>query len=216
MIIHNCEQRSGVWHALRSGKVTASNAHRLLTKAKFQAYFYELVHETITGELTEHYLSAAMQWGIDQEPFAMEWYAENVTQDVYTVGFIEVEGLIAGCSPDLLVGHDGLVQIKCPQKNHVAHIIEGPDKDYITQMQFEMFVTGRQWNDFLSYEPRWPENVRGHVIRIERDEEIIQELEAKTREMESLIDAFMIERNIVLRKMEIEKQEIDKSLYLRV
>jgi predicted phage-related endonuclease len=218
-IIHNFAQRTPEWYAIRRGKVTASNAHKLLTPAKFKTYFTELAAETVVQLLTESYVSPAMEWGIEQEPFAMEWYGDNKTQDIYTVGFIEIEGMAAGCSPDLLVGEDGMVQIKCPApKNHVDCMINGVDKEYIVQMQYELFVSERKWNDFLSFDPRWPDHLKGHVIRFERDEEMIKVLEEKTREMEALIDMFMLDKNIVIQKFVEQEAPIpfDKSLYLTV
>lgn len=218
-IYHNFEQRTPEWYAIRRGKVTASNAHKLLTPAKFKTYFTELAAETVVQLLTEGYVSPAMEWGIEQEPYAMEWYGDNVTQDIYTMGFVEIEGMIAGCSPDLLVGDEGMVQIKCPApKNHADTMLNGPDKEYIVQMQYELFVTERKWNDFLSFDPRWPEHLVGHVIRFERDEALIKELEAKTKEMEALIDMFMLDKNIVIQKF-VEKEApplYDKALYLTV
>ena len=112
MIIHNCEQRSSIWFNLRLGKITGSNAHKLTTPIKFKTYYYELLAETITRNIKEGHVTEEMQWGIDNEPFAAEWYQERTETKVTICGFIEHEKNIFGCSPDLLVGDNGMAQIK--------------------------------------------------------------------------------------------------------
>lgn len=202
MIIHNCEQRSGIWHNLRLGKVTASNAHRLLTKAKFETYFVELLAETVTRHLTEHFVSESMQWGIDHEEEAAEWYIDKTGLDARLCGFIEVEGLIAGCSPDLVIGDKGMAQIKCPTpKTHIGYIMSGPSSEIMAQMQFEMFCYQAEWNDFVSYDPRWPEHYKGYIQRLERNDAEIKVLEFKTREMQTLINEYLFDNSLEPRKV---------------
>lgn len=202
MIIHNCEQRSPEWYALRCGKITASNAHRLLTPAKAKTYMLELIAEQVTGVSTFGGVSEAMQWGIDQEPFAMEWYQEKTGFDVEVVGFVESEKLLIGCSPDLVVGAEGMAQIKCPTpKNHLDYFINGEDKEIYAQMQFEMLVYGAKWNDFVTFDPRWPDSMKGKIKRIMRDEIFVAELETKAREMLENVNLFMFENGLTRREM---------------
>jgi len=220
MIIHNVGQRSAEWFKLRLGKVTGSNAHKLTTKAKFETYYCELLAETITRSIKEGHLTDAMQWGIDNEPFAAEWYMEHTQQDVEVCGFIEHETLLAGCSPDLLVGDVGMAQIKCPDsKNHLNYRFNGPDKEIIYQMQWEMFIAQREWNDFVSYDPRFKGGLVGHVQRIYRDEIMIEKLVDAAKEMQSRIEMFLFDNGIsALRYFPMivpEINETDYALYLR-
>ena len=220
MIIHNVGQRSSEWFKLRLGKITGSNAHKLLTKTKFKTYYYQLLAETITRVITEGHLSDAMQWGIDNEPFAAEWYEEQTGYDVSVCGFIEDENNIFGCSPDLLVGDIGMAQIKCPgSKTHLEYKINGPDDEAIYQMQWEMFVAERQWNDFISYDPRFKGKLVGHIKRIERDDSIIKKLETAAKDMQEQIQMFLFDNDIqVSRYVPIkppEFNEADLAMYLR-
>lgn len=197
MIIHDCEQRSAEWYKLRCGKITASNAHRLLTPAKAKTYMLELIAEQVTGENTGSGVTDAMQWGIDHEPFAMEWYQEQTGFSIATVGFVESEEMFVGCSPDLVVGDEGMVQIKCPTpKNHLDYFINGESSEIYAQMQFEMWVYGAKWNDFVTYDPRWPSQMMGKIKRIERDEAFIKNIEAKAKELLGMVSEFMFENGL--------------------
>jgi len=220
MIIHNVGQRSSEWFKLRLGKITGSNAHKLTTKAKFESYFCELLAETITRNITEGHITDAMQWGIDNEPFAAEWYAEYTGWDIEVCGFIEDENNIFGCSPDLLVGDDGMAQIKCPSsKNHLDYMMNGPDKEIIYQMQWEMFVANRQRNDFISYDPRFKGDLIGHVQTIERDEKIISMLLGAAHEMQGRIHMYLFDHDIPVTRyvppIPPPISEMDLSNYLR-
>jgi predicted phage-related endonuclease len=93
---------------------------------------------------------------------------------------------MAGASPDGLVGDDGLVEIKCPNTaNHIETLLgaEIPSK-YVNQMQWQMACTGRKWCDFVSYDPRMPEDMQLFVKRLERSDDTITELE---REIEKFL-----------------------------
>src|SRR5207253_7226161 len=85
----------------------------------------------------------------------------------------------AGCSPDGLVGDDGLVEIKCPNTaTHIETLIaKSVPTKYVTQIQFQLACTGREWCDFVSYDPRMPEAMQFFCVRVHRVPEIIEELE---------------------------------------
>jgi predicted phage-related endonuclease len=87
---------------------------------------------------------------------------------------------MSGASPDGLVGDRGLVEIKCPQPT--AHIetldSQAIPAKYIPQMDWQLACTGRDWCDFVSYNPEFPEKMRMFVKRLERDDKRIKELEA--------------------------------------
>ncbi len=183
------EQLTGEWFAQRVGKVTASKLWAVQSMAKkdgrpLQAredYFAELVAERLTGETYEHYVNDAMRWGVEQEQGARIAYEFTQDVDVELAGFVEHPTISAsGASPDGLVGDDGLVEIKCPNTStHIKTLLGGQiDKKYIVQMQWQMACTDRAWCDYVSYDPRLPEQYRMYVQRVERDDEYIKTAEA--------------------------------------
>ena len=184
-------QGSQEWFALRCGKVTASRVADLIARTKSgwgasrANYMAQLIAERLTETVAPSYTNAAMQWGTDHEPDARAAYEFRNDCDVVEVGFIEHPEICdSGASPDGLIGSDGLVEFKCP--NTATHIdtllsrtIEGK---YLTQMQWQMACTARQWCDFVSYDPRMPEAMRLYVRRVPRDDVVIAQLENDVRE----------------------------------
>ena len=88
---------------------------------------------------------------------------------------------MSGASPDGLVGHEGLVEIKCPNTStHIETLLDEkvPSK-YVTQMMWQMACTGRSWCDFVSFDPRMPEDMQLFIKRVPRDNEMIASLEAE-------------------------------------
>ena len=196
MIIVDVEQRSPQWLAMRRGVITASAADRLMTQVKLREYALELATERLVRELPEQFVNAAMQWGIDHEDEARMRYAFE-RHHVETVGFCwhdEYENW-AGCSPDGLVGDEGLVEIKCPtSKRHLEYITEGVvPKDYAAQLDFQLWVTGRNWCDFVTYDPRF-EWADFFVVRHYRDMERMvtlgKQVDACVAEIKRRIAAF--------------------------
>jgi putative phage-type endonuclease len=180
------EQRSDEWFAARLGKVTGSRVSDVMSKTKsgYSAtranYMAQLICERLTGVKAESFTSAAMEWGVEQEPFAIAAYEAMHEVFVEAVGFIEHPAIaLAGASPDGLVGADGLVEIKCPNSaTHIDTLLNGDvDSKYIKQMQWQMACTGRQWCDFVSFDPRLPGNLQLFVKRIPRDEAAIAAME---------------------------------------
>jgi hypothetical protein len=123
-----------------------------------------------------------MRWGTEQEPFARQAYCERFGCEVYETSFVDhPEIAMAGASPDGLVGNDGLVEIKAPQTaTHLDTLLGGviPDR-YVVQMQWQMACTGREWCDFVSFDPRLPPAMRLYVERVPRDVSRILELESE-------------------------------------
>lgn len=179
-------QGSPEWHALRAGKVTASRVADLIAKTKsgFAAsranYMAELLVERLTGASAPGFSSPAMQWGTDNEPDARIAYEFYADVDVEQVAFVDHAAIaMTGASPDGLVGADGLLEIKCPNTaTHLDTLLSGniPSK-YITQMNWQMACTGRQWCDFASFDPRLPERMRLFVKRHHRVDADIRSLE---------------------------------------
>lgn len=181
------EQRTDDWFALRAGRVTASRIADMMAKTKTgwgasrANYRAQLVVERLTGMPSESFSNAAMQWGTDREPEARQAYCEHMLCTVDELAFAEHPTLEwAGASPDGLVGETGLLEIKCPNTaTHIDTLLNGtvPDK-YFLQMQWQLAcLPGREWNDFVSYDPRLPEPMRLFVKRVDRDDELIATLE---------------------------------------
>jgi putative phage-type endonuclease len=180
------EQRSEEWFAARCGKVTASRVADIIAKTKTgpsasrENYLAQLVCERMTGKPSESFTSAAMLHGTETEPFARAAYEAAKDVLVEEVGFIvhpSIEG--AGASPDGLVGLFGLVEIKCPNTaTHIQTLLDQkvPEK-YNTQMQWQMSCTGRQWCDFVSFDPRMAEGLQLFIKRVEYDPIYVSQLE---------------------------------------
>ena len=186
------------WKRLRIGKVTASRIADVTarTKSGYAAsranYMAELLTERLTGVPRESFSNAAMVWGSDMEPEARRHYAFITDNDVAEVAFVEHPTIAnTGASPDGLVGADGLVEIKCPSSaTHIETLLgSGIDGKYIKQMQWQMACTGREYCDFVSFDPRLPERMQIHVERVKADGEMIREIEAAVREFLSELDA---------------------------
>lgn len=179
-------QGSAEWHHARLGKVTASKVADVIAKTKSGPaatranYAAQLIVERLTGQPTEGFNSAAMAWGTEKEPEARRAYAFHYDAEVEEVAFIAHPRIAdSGASPDGLVGSDGLVEIKCPNTaTHLDTLTNGkPAGKYVTQMQWQMACTGRKWCDFVSYDPRLPEELRLFCVRIDRDDAMIEALE---------------------------------------
>lgn len=181
-------QGSPEWHAARLGKATASRIADIMAKTKSGPsasranYAAQLVAERLTGVPAETFTSAAMQWGTDHEDQARAAYEFNMGCTVKTCGFADHPRLsMSGASPDGLVDSLGLVEIKCPNTaTHIETLLFGkiPEK-YQLQMQWQMACTGRAWCDFVSFDPRMPEDMQIFIGRIERDAPRISEIEAE-------------------------------------
>ena len=195
------EQRSDQWFAMRAGKITASRMSDVMAKkttAAYNNYRAQLVAERLTGEAAASFTSAAMQHGTDTEPEARAAYEFYMDVEVVEEGFVihpEIEH--SGASPDGLVGDDGLIEIKCPNTaTHIDTLTSGKIANkYIQQMQWQMACTGREWCDFVSYDPRMPEHLRCFIRRGLKDDKAIAELEAATRHISTEADEIINQLN---------------------
>lgn len=177
------EQQTEEWYQARLGKVTASKVASVLARrdsATRADYLTDLVLERLTGKQQEFYTNEAMQWGTDTEPQARMAYEAQTGDLVDELGFIDHPTIANfGCSPDGVIREDGLIEIKCPNsKTHLSTLLSGkaPSK-YIPQMQTQMAVMNRQWCDFVSFDPRLPEDLQLFIVRVDRDNDYIAKLE---------------------------------------
>ena len=184
MIVHTIEQRSKEWYQLRCGKFTASTFAKLMGKKTNKGYqdeIYRVAYETLTDEpVSNGCVNAAMQHGIDTEPEARLWYEKHENVFVEEVGFIERNEFV-GVSPDGLVDDNGVLEIKCPQYNtQIDYLLKHwLPSEYKWQVQGLLWVSEREWCDFLSYHPKLDKL----LVRVRRDESAIKELETRINEV---------------------------------
>jgi len=202
-------QGSQEWNDARRGKVTASRTPDVVAKTKSGPaasranLMAQLIAERLTDVTVESYTNASMQWGIENEPAGRAAYAFMTENEVVEVGFIEHPTIaMAGASPDGFVGGDGLVEIKCPMTaTHIDTLLGTPiDGKYITQMQFQMACTGRKWCDFVSFDPRMPEELQLFIKRVPRDNAAIASLENEVRAFLAELDSKIARLKETLRK----------------
>lgn len=198
------KQGSPEWHQARLGKVTASRVADVTarTKSGYSAsranYAAQLICERLTGQPTESYTNAAMQHGTDCEPKARIAYQFMQDVTVLEEGFIDHPRILnSGCSPDGLVGADGMIEIKCPNSaTHIETLLGEPvDGKYIKQMQWQMACAGRNWCDFVSFDPRLIPELQIKIIRVARDDAMIRDLEQE-------VEAFLNELVVKLVRLE--------------
>lgn len=191
------EQGTEAWHQLRLGKVTASRVADILAQtrtgpsASRQNYLIELALQRSTGTIEPSYTNAAMEWGTQTEPQARVAYEVETGNFVDQVAFIDHPTITNfGCSPDGLIGDDGLIEIKCPNSaTHWEYFkAKKPPQKYVTQIQTQLCVTGRKWCDFVSFDPRMPSRSQLLIVRVDRDEAFIAEIEEKVKQFLSEVE----------------------------
>jgi hypothetical protein len=187
------EQGSQEWFELRRGLATGSHFSEVMAEGKGKQeavtrrnYRMKLALEIVTGKVLSNVYGFSSnkhtERGKELEPIARMLYESITGNIVDEVDFIKHKYLAAGVSPDGLVGDDGMVEFKCPIPAvhwDYMSLPEGtPPSEYKWQVYGEMWVTGRRWNDFVSYCEDMPESLQTHINRIEWDDKIIAELEA--------------------------------------
>lgn len=196
-------QGTDAWRQARLGFATGSRMDDVMAKGRSGApsasranYLAQLVIERLTGAPMETYSNAAMDRGTELEPEARSAYEFHAGVTVVETGFCEHPTIAStGASPDGMVGDDGLVEIKCPNSaTHLATLRGGEiAKGYMLQMQWQMACTGRQWCDFVSYDPRFPIHLRLHVRRVPRDNGLIAEMTGAVKAFLADVDAAVSE-----------------------
>ncbi|MEH6451267.1 MAG: lambda exonuclease family protein [Oleispira sp.] len=204
MIIVDCEQGSNIWKGLRIGLPSASRFKDIMTNprsktelfsATAKSYMLELIAEILTGEQKE-ISGRPLDWGKDNERGAQIEYSFEKGVTVDEIGICLTDDKQIGASPDGFVGDYGGLEIKCPYNsaNHIATVVANEmPKEHIPQVQGNMLVNGRQWWDFVSYDPRIDGKGRIFITRINRDDEYIEKLQVK-------LTAFLIEMKRILKE----------------
>ena len=181
MQVYNFPQRSEEWYNVRLAKFTGSDFHTFMGNSETKKrLLLEKTAEKITGKSEQREISNAdIERGKALEDIARLNYELETGNNVEEVGFIE-ESEYVGCSPDGLVGDDGMIEIKCPKSSvFLKHLLEDSiEPVYYTQMQFNLMVSGRKWCDFIKYN----ENFTLYVKRIMADEEYQKKIREKLDE----------------------------------
>lgn len=190
MRIQPHDQRTAGWFAQRTGVVTCSRLNDVLSVLKTgkpskarEDYMAEKIVERVTGDMSDHFVTAAMQRGTDLEPAAILSYEAIRNVQVRAVGLIPHKTIpfFAG-SPDGLVGHDGMIEVKtCAAREKYLRLVMSRDyEEYQNQIQGNMACNGREWCDLVIYDDRFKQTT--HIARIERDEARIVKIEEAVRE----------------------------------
>lgn len=178
----NIEQGSPEWHDLRLGKLTGSSAAKLFgTPAAREKYLYDRAAEIVTGcrcdsdECTRGQHTAR---GSEFEEIALMKYTVATLHEVQKVGFVQLNEFV-GCSPDGLIGDDGMIEVKVPDSNNyfrqvleiASNGVKAIPSEYYYQIQFNLFVCGRKWCDYVLYNPKHEAKGKSlFIIRVERDD----------------------------------------------
>lgn len=191
MIYHSFQQGSEEWHAARLGKFTGSNFHIFLGKSETRTTeLFKKAAERITGERADQdcFKNGHTERGHDLEPLARKVYEYETLAFVEEIGFIEADGEAIGCSPDGLIGSDGLLEIKCPDQHTFLKWCQDDyiKPEYRTQIQFNLMVSERQWCDFVLFNRKFGENSL-KIIRVNRDEVTIEKIKTALRLAEAEI-----------------------------
>lgn len=199
MIVHEIDQRSDEWRQLRLGRLTSSCAADMLATRKDKSEAagrrnlrVRLALERVTGRSCESgYESAAMLQGKEREADARGLYEAITGCFLRSVGFVAHDSLLAGCSPDGVVGeYEGLVEAKCPlAATHWDYLRTGtvPD-EYVKQVQHQLWITGANWCDWISFHPDFPEPLRMKLVRIDRDQAAMKAYELLVRQFLAEVD----------------------------
>lgn len=176
---HKIEQNTEEWMALRCGRFTASTFKNLFvekSKAGYNNEIYRVVFERLTGETPDSYTSKDMDRGHEVEPFARKEYEMASFNDTQDGGFWSL-GKYIGASPDALINGNGLLEIKCPKYSTMIPYLLNPKlpNEYKWQTYGQLYVTQREWLDFIAYHPL----LKPLIIRVYPDKEIFTQLETE-------------------------------------
>jgi putative phage-type endonuclease len=201
MKILELEQGSQEWLDVRKGILTASNFFNVITSKgerskRLNDYAFDLAASSLLTTAEATFTSPAMERGNELEPYARQKYCEDSFTTVEEVGIMLSDCGNYGYSPDGLVDDDGLIEIKCPMaKNHAKYLSQKRcPTEYYAQVQGGLYVSGRQWCDFVSYHPDFEEDHILFVHRVERNEEFISNLK-------SFIDETILLRDNIIQKI---------------
>lgn len=178
MQIYNFEQRSEDWFKVRLGVLSASDAATIAANGKgLETLCLQKAMEIVTGHSQEGYSNEDISRGVELEHEARSLYQIKTGNVVQEIGFVKIDELI-GCSPDGLVGDDGLVEFKCRNSlNHFKRLLGHKiDREHRLQMQMQMLVCERKWCDYVCYNREFSQENQLVIERIYPDEKDIKAL----------------------------------------
>lgn len=193
MITVTEDQRTDEWLQARAGKVTASRFKDVISRtakglptADRTKYLWQIVTERLTGQPVQMPDAAPLRWGRENEDAARTAYMFTSSAKLTETGFVAHPNIQCGASPDGLLSDEsdpdgmfGLIEIKCPWNTqvHLETWLNGMPEDHMAQIQGQMWLTGREWCDFVSFDPRLPGDLQLYVQRIKGDSEFQSKLE---------------------------------------
>lgn len=191
-VVIECEQRSEQWLAARLGRLTGTGAPKMLAEGRGKAESKQraelrvnLALERLTGLVMDSATQTDdMRRGVEMEPLALAAYETYTGRAVMSSGFLAHPTLQAGCSLDGYVGDmEGIVEFKCPRPhNHWEYLSTSEiPLDYRRQITHNLWISGAQWADFVSFDPRWPEGARLRIIRLTLTPEELKAYELAAR-----------------------------------
>lgn len=168
MEIKTFDQQSAEWFEARKGKMSASHASEIGNCGKgLITYIRNMMAEYYSSAEKERFSSSDTDRGNELEPIARAVYELETGRTVKEVGLVEYSNYVV-CSPDGLVDQDGLLEIKCPKDEvYFKYILDGEkaiDSKYMWQMQMQMLTTGREWCDFMAYNPNFKKSYFLHRV----------------------------------------------------
>ena len=191
---HDVGQYSEEYDRLRLGIPTSSNFHKIITpqgkpSKQWREYACVLIAERILQQKIEFYNSPAMERGLIVEAEAADWYEFDHDVTVQKVGFITDDDHTVGCSPDRLVGGDGLLEIKAPLPHtQVDYWISGEVSErFRPQLQGQLYISQRSWVDIVC----WHDVLPKLVMRVEPNGKFIESLDRELRIFNYFIDRVM-------------------------
>ena len=193
-IFHDVAQYSQEHDRLRLGIPTSSNFHKIITpqgkpSKQWREYACVLIAERLLHRKLEFYNSPAMERGLIVEAEAADWYEFDQDVTVQRAGFITDDRHRMGCSPDRLVGDDGMLEIKAPLPHtQVEYWLSGEvGERFRPQLQGQLYVSQRCWVDILC----WHDVLPKLVVRVEPDEKFITALDRELQIFNYFIERVM-------------------------
>jgi hypothetical protein len=193
-IFHDVTQYSEHHDRLRLGIPTSSNFHKIITgqgkpSKQWREYACVLIAERLLHQKLEFYNSPAMERGLIVEAEAADWYEFDQDVTVQRAGFITDDRHRMGCSPDRLVGEDGLLEIKAPLPHtQVEYWISGEVGDrFRPQLQGQLYISQRSWVDILC----WHDVLPKLVVRVEPDDKFMAALDRELQIFNYFIERVM-------------------------
>jgi len=193
-IFHDVAQYSEAYDRLKLGIPTSSNFQKIITpqgkpSKQWREYACLLIAERILQRKIELYHSPAMERGLIVEADAADWYEFDQDVTVQRVGFITDDHHTVGCSPDRLVGDDGLLEIKAPLPHiQVEYWLSGEvNERFWPQLQGQLYISQRSWVDILC----WHDVLPKVVMRVEPDEQFIKALDRELKIFNNFIECVM-------------------------